>query len=157
MHTSFLFRGPFNRLAQLVMALLFSILLTGCSTMSNSDKFAFAEGLPKPDVPPKMTKMVQPIPPEKLHALDSVPVGKITVIFVVEMDGTVIEAEAKGGDPRLREATIKAVKQCLFEPGLKDGKAVRSAAMAVTEFRQGKLPKSMPTSGYIPRQIPAPQ
>lgn len=141
------------------MILLFIVCLaivltffSGCETSKASSKFAFAEDIPKPDVVPKVIYDPGPDYPKPLNAIDPWLEGDVEVIFVVETDGSVVEADGKAGDPRLREAAVNAVKQWKFEPATHEGKPARCVMSVTITFQKDDRPKNIP-SGYIPRQV----
>ena len=76
-------------------------------------------------VPPKPIKKVEPVyPPElKLQRVQSI----VHLVFIVLEDGSVDDVRVRGmGSPAFVEAAIEAVKQWKFEPGIKDGRPVRT-------------------------------
>ena len=76
-------------------------------------------------IPPKPIKKVDPVyPPEmKGKRVES----EVLLVFVVLEDGSVDDIRVRRmGSPAFAEAAIEAVKEWKFEPGIKDGRPVRT-------------------------------
>ena len=75
--------------------------------------------------PPKPIKQVAPIyPPElKRNRVE----GEVELVFVVLEDGSVDDLRIKSmSNPAFAESLVKAVEQWTFEPGIKDGRPVKT-------------------------------
>lgn len=77
-------------------------------------------------IPPKITKAVQPIYPEKAKHIRLK--GYVLVELVVRKDGSIdnmkVIRELARGRLGFEEASTQALRQWKFEPGTKDGKPV---------------------------------
>ncbi len=85
------------------------------------------------DVGPKPIKQVAPIYPRALR--NQRVQTTITLAFIVHENGRVIDVQViQGSSPAFAESAIKAVKQWVFKPGIKDGKAVKTRVQLPLSF-----------------------
>ena len=85
------------------------------------------------NVPPKVVKKVAPsYPPElKRNRVE----GEVHLVFVVLEDGSVAHVRARRmGSPAFVQSAVEAVKQWKFEPGMKDGQAVKTRVRLPLSF-----------------------
>ena len=85
------------------------------------------------NVPPKPIKKVDPVyPPElKRQGVES----EVLLVFVVLEDGSVDDVRVRRmGSPAFAQAAAEAVKQWRFEPGMKDGRPVRTRVRLPMSF-----------------------
>jgi len=62
--------------------------------------------------------------------------GRVFVQFAVTADGSVTDASvARGAHPLLDQAALEAVRSMTFEPGQRDGAAVRTQMTLPITFR----------------------
>ncbi len=115
-----------------LFSIICAVLLSGCGTTSSTktDKFAFAYGIPEPDVPAGPIR-TSPF----LFLLDGM--AEVTVVFVVEADGFVRLADASAPSLFMRKKAVETVRQFVFEPALLDGKPVRSVECIAWVFTGG--------------------
>jgi len=96
---------------------------TQMQTKSN-DKTGNAYLIAEVDVPPQVLTSMPPIYP--VEAKKENIEGTVTLRFIVTKEGTVMEPEIIESNPAgvFDEATIEAIKQYTFKPGIKNGEAV---------------------------------
>ena len=89
------------------------------------------------NVPPKPIKHVVPMHPPELKGKRVE--GEVGLVFVVLEDGSVDDVRvSRMGSPAFADATIEAVKQWKFEPGMKDGQPVKARVRMSMSFTLGR-------------------
>jgi protein TonB len=83
-------------------------------------------------VAPKLLHAVKPVAPP--DALRSYITGNVNVDALVDTVGHVRSVTVLSGPPKLRETAIEEMKQYLYEPARKNGKAVTSHVQASLQF-----------------------
>lgn len=86
----------------------------------------------RPDVPPRLLRRVEPVYPPEAFAKKIQ--GTVEVEIVIDAAGHVAHTRVVRGVPQLDAAAENAVRQWLFSPALKDGRAVATRAMAPVKF-----------------------
>jgi protein TonB len=83
--------------------------------------------------PPKAVKQVPPVYPYELKKKRIQ--GEALIMFIVDHSGTVRDVTVKRcTHPDMGAAAAEAVSQWVFEPGIKDGKAVHTRMMVPIRF-----------------------
>jgi TonB family protein len=77
---------------------------------------------------------------EALYPINSVAMGTVSLVVVVEEDGRVSQVQVIKSIPSLDEPSIRAAKQWRFDPARIDGKAVRSKASINFVYDRGLTP-----------------
>ena len=98
-----------------------------CRTKNDTSYSAFEDARPMP------LATVRPIYPVELRAEGTI--GDVTVRFVVDADGRVANCEVlKSDHPALSAASVEAVQQWRFQPGIKDGRPVATQMQITLPF-----------------------
>lgn len=77
---------------------------------------------------------------EALYPINSVAMGPVSLVVVVELDGRVSEVQVIKSIPLLAEPSVRAAKQWRFEPARLDGKPIRSKASISFVYDRGLTP-----------------
>ena len=77
---------------------------------------------------------------EALYPINSVAMGTVSLVVVVEPDGRVSEVQVIKSIPSLDEPSVRAAKQWRFEPARLDGKPIRSKASISFVYDRGLTP-----------------
>ena len=101
-----------------------------------------------------LSNWVQPDYPEA--ARQAKREGRVTVEFVVELDGRVSRAQvANSSNEMFDEAALSAVRRWTFDPALEEGRPAVSALTVPIEFRLAQLkqksPPLSPANEFMPR------
>jgi TonB family protein len=74
--------------------------------------------------------------------------GVVSVQVIIDEEGNVVSAEAVGGHPLLRAASVNAALQSKFKPTLLEGQPVKVTGIVVYNFVVAPSPLSMRRIGY---------
>lgn len=86
------------------------------------------------DQPPKAVKQVPPKYPRNLQS-EGVP-GEVVIYFIVDEKGKVTRAEVRKATHKdFIKPALEAVKQWAFEPGMKDGRTVKTKVICPINFK----------------------
>jgi protein TonB len=85
------------------------------------------------DRPPRPIKMTQPIYPQEAFVKKIE--GTVVVEIWIDIHGNVVRTRILQSIPLLDDAAVATVKQWRFEPALKGGRPVMTAARAPVTFR----------------------
>jgi periplasmic protein TonB len=80
----------------------------------------------------RRTRMVEPVYPPEAFAKKIQ--GTVLVEILIDVDGRVVRATVTRSVPQLDAAAVEAVRQWLFTPAMKGGRAVPSLATAPVRF-----------------------
>jgi protein TonB len=80
----------------------------------------------------RRVRMVEPVYPPDAFAKKIQ--GTVAVEILIDVDGHVVRATVTRSVPQLDAAAVAAVRQWLFTPAMKDGRAVPSLATAPVQF-----------------------
>ena len=135
-----------DAIALTLCCVLWAVLFAGCGTMTSKrpDKFAFAKGIPEPDVPAQIVRDAN------LNISQEYLGREITVVFIVEADGFVSHAAASAADPRSGEAAVQTVRRFAFQPALLDGMPIRSVECISWVYTKDNMPN--PSITYVAKE-----
>jgi protein TonB len=86
------------------------------------------------DAPPQLLRRVEPIYP--FQAKKNNIEGSVTLRFIVNTDGNVVEPKVASSDPPdiFDEAALQAIMKCKFKPAVKNGRPVDVIVIAPMKF-----------------------
>ncbi|MCB1099123.1 MAG: energy transducer TonB [Verrucomicrobiae bacterium] len=96
------------------------------------------------DTPPRPISQARPVFPASLKKKKGIR-GTVTLVFLVDESGNVMNPKVhKSTNSQFDKSAISAVKKWRFEPGMKDGKRVKSKVLCPINFQLTGEPSRLP-------------